>query len=169
MAKDLAELRGNRWLPRVLTKKSDEVPTIPIGPPSSSLPPSFPASNAAPASPSRPHVEIPSGISAGMNGGHKERELQDMSMEDAELYSAMENLVQKLNVRLPHSSPLLPLLTFWFSINSWIGQVGRLRRECNAEVCEVDPSRSQQNFGMRFDRESWFGQYGAASTVSESW
>eukprot|EP00026_Physarum_polycephalum_P003678 Phypoly_transcript_03691.p1 GENE.Phypoly_transcript_03691~~Phypoly_transcript_03691.p1 ORF type:complete len:676 (+),score=167.75 Phypoly_transcript_03691:77-2029(+) len=102
MAKDLAELRANRWLPRVLTKKSDEIPTIPIGPPPSSLPAPLPAAShenppqVIVSPPSTPKTELPSG-GAGMNGRHKETESKDMSMEDAELFSAMENFMQKLN------------------------------------------------------------------------
>lgn len=85
MAKDLAELRQNKWLPRVLTKKTDDAPTPA---PQITVTPS-------------PEKSVPTNNhkdSSRANGKPTE-----LSIEDAELFAAMENFVQKLKVQRRNS------------------------------------------------------------------
>ncbi len=81
MAKDLAELRSNRWLPRALTKKESEIAQ-----------PKKEIITEPKVSPTNPHQHE--------NGNHKANgsSPSDMSTEDAELYCAMEKFLQKLKV-----------------------------------------------------------------------
>lgn len=92
MAKGLHELRGHRWLPRILTKKADEASSNSANSTPNSAPDSIGSNN------STPSIEV-----SPAKQREKENGVKEMSMEDAQLFSAMENFVQKLNVCLFNS------------------------------------------------------------------
>lgn len=102
MAKGLHELRSHRWLPRILTKK-DDPPTNGHSTNSSSSSSASNSSNSSnsmnlPLSSSSP-LKI-SRVSPAREEKEKEKENggeKEMSMEDAQLFSAMDNFVQKLD------------------------------------------------------------------------
>lgn len=86
MAKDLAELRGNKWLPRALTKKNEESPT-----------------KSTPQAQQPQATELPSNTDTANAFS---------STTEEELLGAMQSFVNKLKVRSVHAGDCIYLTPF---------------------------------------------------------